>query len=132
MSNNPTRSIRNHPQLIAYVMIVLAAGTAIVWQNYLGEQRKEQICYAEIEDRLLIEDILDFVSDPIQGVGAINRDFPPELQQLIEEARSVSIEFKRFSAERLDIPPTICDGTGITEQQVKDDQVRKLVREKGS
>lgn len=132
MSKRPFRTLqswyRRNPNVIAYVLILVGVIGAVAWQNHLGEQRKEQICYAEIEDRLLWEDTIDYL-------GADNPDrvdtqsLPPEIQKLIETSRQRSEKFYKFTRDKIEIPPTICDGTGVTEEQVRQDQIRKGVRE---
>lgn len=87
-----------------------------------AQERKYQICKAEIEDRILIEDILNFVASNTSGSSELDiESLPPELQELIQQSQANSAAFNEFANERLDIPPDICNGTGITEEQIREE-----------
>lgn len=115
---------RRHPALIAYVLVIIAGVSAILWQNHLGQQRREQICYAEIEDRLLWKDTISYLSTP----SPLQRNpdtLPPAVQELIKQGQERSEDFYKFMRARVAIPPTICDGTNISEDKVRSDQIRR-------
>lgn len=115
---------RRNPALIAYALIVIAGFSAILWQNYLGDQRKEQICYAEIEDRLLWKDTLAYLNAP-GGAQVDPESLPENIQKLLKDSQRRSDEFYKFMQARVEIPPTICDSTHVTEDRVRRDQIRR-------
>lgn len=112
-----------HQVLIPFLVIALVGGIGLTKLQNDATLRREQICKAELEDRILIEDILNFVADNNSGSNQIDiSTLPSELQQLIEQSQANAVAFNEFANERLDIPPEICNNTGLTEKQIREEQ----------
>lgn len=112
--------LNERPLALAYICIVLAMCAGFWYQSEQAKERKQQICFDALEERLLIEDILNFVGGPSdQNEDPIDPNLPPEVQKLIEQSRERSKAFREFADERIKIPPTICKGTGITSAEVR-------------
>lgn len=93
------RFVQRHPAVIAWLIGLSAVGISFELQERATEERKLQICEAEIEDRVLIRDIIDFAFG----------DAP---------ASSETGEFQRYVHDRIEIPPAICEGTDISVRDV--------------
>lgn len=116
--------LERHQVLVPFIILALATGVAFWMTESDDQERKYQICYADLEDRVLLEDILNFVSNNSQSAASIDTsNLPPELADLIEESKANSIAFNEFANERVNIPPKICKGTGLTEDDIRADQV---------
>lgn len=118
---------RNRPLLVAYLLILSASAGAFAWQGHLGQQRKEQICYAEMEDRLLWKDTISYLGT--QSPQVDTSKLSPEIRKLVEDSRVNSKKFYTFMQSRVEIPPKICSHSGVTEDQVIRDQIRRGTRE---
>lgn len=123
---------QRNPQLIAYLLIVLAMGVGFYYMTQqdndieeAAQERKEQICYAVLEDRILLKDILDFVAgDEEAAQQPIDPTLPEQVRKLIEDSRKRSVAFKKFADERIELPPVICLQTGVTIKDVLKEQER--------
>lgn len=94
----------DHQVWVPFLVVALVAGVGlhVVQQN--AKTQEENTCKAALESRILIEDLLNFnAPDDLSTL-------PPEYQ-----------EFLTFANERLDTLPEICDGTGITKAEVRED-----------
>lgn len=115
-----------HQVLVPFLVIAIVGMIGFGRIESAARERKQQICTAEIEDRILFEDIIDFVAENNEGSTEIDTSgLPSELQQLIEQSQANAAAFNEFANERLDIPPDICDGTGITEAEIREEQLKK-------
>lgn len=108
--------------MIPFLIIAIISFVGFARIEDSNKERKKQICRAELEDRILIEDIINFVSSNNSGSENIDTSgLPPELQQLIEQSQANATAFNEFANERLDVLPDICNGTGITEKQIREE-----------
>lgn len=100
------KKVRLNAALIVLAIFTVAVISAFHVQNTAQEHRqrtqeaqtlarRKQICEAEIEDRVVIRDIIDFA-------------IPASAQ-----ANPYAKAFRERVYARLQVPPTICKGTGV-------------------
>lgn len=107
--------LKGRSGLIAYVLFAVAVTVSFLIQDRATHDRREQICRAEIEDRVLILDIVEKSASP---AAPIDPKLSPELQDLIRKSRESSQKFRDSVRKRVEIPPDICAGTGIDVRNV--------------
>lgn len=89
---------RRNPNVIAYFGVIGAVLVSFLIQANATQDRKRQICTAEIEDRLVLRDIVDFA--------------------VPTEAGERGEAFRQYVYQRLEVPPTICEGTNVNLQEL--------------
>lgn len=95
---------KRYPAVIAFTLFAVAVFVSFGIQERATHDRKRQICTAEIEQRVVIRDIIDF---------AIPNTATPQ-----------ALAFRKHVYERTRVPPAICQGTGINVDQL----IQKLTK----
>lgn len=128
------RFLHRHPHAVSYSILFLVVGVLYVddrgdddREAKATRERKEQICYAIIEDRVTLSDIISFTG---RTQPAIPEGVDTATRELVEASRAQSKKFRDDALARLSIPPQICKGTDITAHEVRADQEASL-NEKG-
>lgn len=113
--------LRNRQQLITYVILFAAMIGGFTWQNVQADERREQICTGQIEDRVAFQALVNFVVPEDEGDQEIDPTLPENIRKLIEESRANSEAFRVFADVALTLPPRICDGSGIDPKEVREE-----------
>lgn len=102
--------LNEHPFAAMVLVFAVTIAVVVTYQNAQARERRQQICTAVIEDRVLIRDIVGFVGNQGEDTPAPNPNLPPEIQQLIEDSRERSKVFQQLVQRRIELPPDLCKG----------------------
>jgi hypothetical protein len=121
---------RRHPAIIAYLLILVSMFLGLLALGHNTDQNRHDACYSALETRLLLKDLISQSLGDTAAEETPQPTYPPEIQKLIDDSRKRTAEFRKFTDRVLSVSPGICDNTDLTEQKVKDDQIRKGQRQK--